>query len=121
MKGEGNLELNSATNKITISRAESCTLKVRVYVNRVLYQPTPNDELIMTVKVSESGDDAVVFTQTEFGSTEQDYVAFELTSERTALLEPKRYVYDIWLKNGDRLYPVVPVSSFVVKPSLIGG
>lgn len=46
-------------------------------------------------------------------------VTFTIPTSATEHLKPATYYYDIWLKQGETLSPIIPVSTFVVEPSLV--
>lgn len=108
------------TNRISMKRGESCSLKILVYSEGSVYSPTPNDSFRLTVKRGASADEKSVLTKSVSGSSaEANYITFSFLPSDTISLEARGYVYDIWLINGDSQKPVVPVSTFIVEESLL--
>lgn len=46
-------------------------------------------------------------------------VTFNIPTSATENIKPATYYYDVWLKQGESLSPIIPVSSFVVEHSLV--
>lgn len=113
------MQLYSKTNRIEISQSESVKLKLIVYQNRAVYQPTHNDKFILTVRTSPSRNSQAVILLSVFGNSQDSFVEFIIGTSLSQTLSPGRYYYDIWLEREGALLPLTDVCVFDCKASLV--
>lgn len=113
------ININTTTYQIALRRCEACSLKIKIYKDRDVYQPSSSDEFILTVRASKSVSSEEIMRFTVNGDGVTTMITFNIPTTATENIKPATYYYDVWLKQGESLSPIIPVSSFVVEHSLV--
>lgn len=101
-------KINQKTNKITITKGDNASIKVKVYDSNGVEREIFEDDII-TLTVKKTADSTTVLTKTA------DKGVINLVPTDTKSLACGTYVYDIQLTTfGGNIYTVIPISYFEI-------
>lgn len=101
-------KINQKTNKISITKGDNASIKVKVYDSNGAEREIFEDDVI-TLTVKKTADSTTVLTKTA------DKGVINLVPTDTKSLASGTYVYDIQLTTfGGNIYTVIPISYFEI-------
>ncbi len=115
---------NVPTNvRVPIRMAHRSSLEVQLNVLRISGVPLSiADEaatFAMQVRLSSiTGSPGFVITGVAVPTSGPSWVRFAITPDTTKFMTPGRFMYEIWMTRGAARDCVVPVSAFLLEPSL---
>ena len=101
-------KINQKTNKISITKGDNASIKVKVYDSNGVEREIFEDDVI-TLTVKKTADSTAVLTKTS------DKGVINLVPTDTKSLASGTYVYDIQLTTfSGNIYTVIPISYFEI-------
>ena len=101
-------KINQKTNKISITKGDNASIKVKVYDSNGVEREIFEDDVI-TLTVKKTADSTAVLTKTAENGV------INLLPTDTKSLASGTYVYDIQLTTFDgNIYTVIPISYFEI-------
>ena len=101
-------KINQKTNKISLTKGDNASIKVKVYDSNGVEREVFEDDVI-TLTVKKTADSTAILTKTA------DKGVINLVPADTKSLASGTYVYDIQLTTfGGNIYTIVPISYFEI-------